>query len=96
MAWRAYLLNDIELSPEKQYIVDVAYYDDADPANANVSSTVPPSKVLWEKQWTIGLDATTAQLIALVVGEGQSARTAVTKLAGARAAVPRGATVAVP
>lgn len=96
MAWRAYLIDDIKLTATSKFEVNVVYYDDADPENADVSATVPPSVVLHAKVWAVPQTITTAELQANVVSEGQSARSSLARLATARAQVPRGTRVAIP
>lgn len=96
MSWSAYLLNDITATPDGLLAVKVQYYDTADPANSGVSSTVPPTNVLWNQTWSLPLNTSTANLEAAVIAEGQKARTYKTAETAARTAVPKGTTLAIP
>lgn len=96
MAWKARVAQDIGVTAEGLLSVVIEYFDDADPANANVSVSVPPTKVLWAKAWDLPINTTTAQLQTAVVQEGQKARAWVAARDGARTAVPAGTSVSVP
>lgn len=72
------------------------YYDDADPANAGVSQTVPPTNILWAKTWDLPIGTTVAQFQAAVIQEGQKARSWKQAEASADAAVPKGTNIAIP
>lgn len=99
MAWRAWVASNVEATPDGQLWVTIHYYDDADPANANVSIGPPlvaPVNVLWLRSWSLPIGSTTAQLRAAVVAEGQRARDWVAARDSARVAVPAGTTVAIP
>lgn len=96
MAWRARVADNIIATQDGLLLISVQYYDDADPANSNVSPTVPPTVVLWFKAWTLPIGTSTAQLQAAVIQEGQKARSWKTFETAARASVPLGTTVAIP
>lgn len=90
------MASDIAATQEGLLQVSIQYYDDADPLNSGVSSTVPPTAVMWEKAWSLPIGTTTAQLQAAVVREGQKARDWKQSEAAARVAVPIGTSIAIP
>lgn len=96
MAFKARLSDSIQPSGDYQLVVSVHYYDDQDPANANTSSTVPPTNILLARSWTLPLSTTTTQLQAAVVNEGQRFAAAYFAAQAARAAVPVGTIVTIP
>lgn len=74
----------------------VDFYDDADPANAGVTSVVPPSVVKHSKTWTVEPQTTSAALVASVVQYGQNAVAAYTAWQALAAAIPQGASAVIP
>lgn len=96
MAWRARVGQPIGITADGLLSIVVQYYDDADAANSTVSTTVPPTNVLWAQAWDLPITTTTAQLQAAVVQEGQKARAWVAARDSARATVPVGTNVPIP
>lgn len=96
MAWRARTAQPIGVTAAGLLSIAVDYYDDADPLNANVSTTIPPTTILWSQAWDLPIGTTTGQLQAAVVAEGQKARAWITARDNARAAVPVGTNIPVP
>jgi hypothetical protein len=96
MAWRARVAQPVGVTAAGLLSVVVQYYDDADPTNSTVSTTVPPTTVLWAQAWDLPITTNTAQLQAAVVAEGQKARAWVAARDSARTAVPVGTNIAIP
>jgi hypothetical protein len=96
MAWRARTAQPIGVTADGLLSIVVQYYDDTDPTNSTVSTTVAPTTVLWAQAWNLPINATTGQLQAAVVAEGQKARAWVAARDAARASVPVGTNIAIP
>lgn len=82
---RARVAQDISLTDNLDYFVQIEFFDSAQPA-----------VVLRAEALRVPIGATTAQLQALVVARGATIRTALAAAAAANVAVPVGTVVTVP